>query len=503
MTDAGELSKSAKRRLAQKARAEKEAAAGSSAQAAAAVQAPFLPANLQAKVAKEAPAPKSKAGAKATAAKEPAPKAQPKAKADATKKAEAPKAAAQRQSKNSTPQPQAAPVVQQEAPVAAPKATPKSKAGAKGKAQPKAQQKPVAQKPVAEAPKPARKKTEEEGLINCIIDDGSGPAWEVSDRTSKRNEKRNQKLQEAARATTSKDEDNFETVPRKQRQEKREPREPRDVQPRGVKQSVLEDIDRILNMKSPEVEKPPKEEEEDDGKVSTTVVVDTKKLGAIKANLKAVQYKTWTKIDSRGPSFTISGEQEWVDKAEVAIKELEQKGYCAIVYDDFAESFIQVPSRQIPELIGSQGSTIKKIKEKTGCEIIIPQFSREQGPVKVKVDIAGEAKEVEITKTIIQNIMEFHHDPTISPDEVHETMDIEASKNGLLVGNRGSELRHMQNSYKVSIYIPREDTLCQQVVIVGEAEKVSRAKAHIERLIQNGGAQARRSDPRDPMGDDE
>lgn len=80
------------------------------------------------------------------------------------------------------------------------------------------------------------------------------------------------------------------------------------------------------------------------------------------------QEKTGAKIDTTGEIFTITGPPASVAQAEQAVRELVEKGYCAMQYEDFSENFVTVHPCYFPDLIGKGGIIIREIKDKLGVE---------------------------------------------------------------------------------------------------------------------------------------
>jgi hypothetical protein len=87
-------------------------------------------------------------------------------------------------------------------------------------------------------------------------------------------------------------------------------------------------------------------------------------------------------------------------------------------------------------------------------------------------------------KKLLTELMTYGHTEVSHPGLVHEEMDVSPSLYNLIIGARGGEIRHIQNSYKVQVNIPNADSLNAHVVVVGEPPAVRAAKAHIERIIQ-------------------
>jgi len=472
------LSKSAKRRAAKKAR---DSAA---AEAAAPEPAPAPP----------APEPKAKAKGKAKAKAEPAaaappapePKAEPKAKAKGKAKAKAepeppapvaaaaPKAKAKAKAQAATPEPKAANAATAAAPKAAPKQAAKA-AAQKGKAPAKVEE---------EEPEP---KESTELAPNWVIDDGSGPSWEVNSGMSKKQQKR--KEREAEQKAMAKAAPGGKAVPGMGPVNTIPGMAPAGAQAgaKGVSQSVAADVDRILAMKTAVAE----EKAPEGNSSSATVHVPENRIGIVigpkGSKIKLIQEKTGvSSIDTTGQVFTIVGPPQAVAKAEAAIKELVEKGYCALAYDDFAENFVNVHPSCFPDLIGKNGAVVRKIKEELGVEINFPETQKNAPAAKkYKVTLAGKSQDVEKARAVINNIMMYSHDELTHPGLVHEELEIEAWAWRYIIGTGGSEMKHIQNNFKVKVNIPREHSLNQQVLVVGENDAVYRAKAYIERLVWN------------------
>jgi len=322
-------------------------------------------------------------------------------------------------------------------------------------------------------------------LPHYIIDDGSGPAWEVSAGMSKKQQKRKERVQEEKAAPVGKAVPGMaptNTIPGMAPQGAK-------AGAKGVNQSVAADVERILAMKTGAAVE---EEKQPEGNTSTaTVHVPESRIGIVigpkGSKIKMIQEKTGlSRIDTTGQVFTIMGEPKAVAQAETAIKELVEKGYCALSYDDFAENFVNVHPSCFPDLIGKQGAVVRKIKEELGVEVNFPETQKNAPPSKkYKVGLAGSAQAVEKAKNVINNIMMYSHDELTHPGVVHEELEIESWAWRYIIGTAGSEMKHIQNNYKVKVSIPRDHSLNQQVLVVGERDPVERAKAYIEKLVWN------------------
>jgi len=236
-------------------------------------------------------------------------------------------------------------------------------------------------------------------------------------------------------------------------------------------------------------------------KVTQELTVEAKRLGLLigvkGATRIAIQSATDTNIqmpktekDSTGDvTISVTGEEAGVAKAITAMKELLSKGYCMLLADpDFRESDATVHPRFLPDIIGKNGSVIKALSQHTGVKITVPTASKAPGPdgkvSKVKIGLAGPKDKVAQCRNLIKEITRYYHTEVTHPNVVHEEMTIDAKYYNFIIGAKGSEIKHIQNSCKVSVHIPDADSVNPNVLIVGEASGVAKAQRHIEKLIE-------------------
>eukprot|EP00927_Polykrikos_kofoidii_P022352 TRINITY_DN208_c0_g2_i2.p1 TRINITY_DN208_c0_g2~~TRINITY_DN208_c0_g2_i2.p1 ORF type:complete len:491 (+),score=135.87 TRINITY_DN208_c0_g2_i2:80-1552(+) len=238
---------------------------------------------------------------------------------------------------------------------------------------------------------------------------------------------------------------------------------------------------------------------------TATVQVPEKMIGAVigpkGATLKMIQEKTGvTRIDTSGDAFTITGPADAVSKAEAAIDELKTKGYTSLAFEDFAENVAMVHKNTLPDLIGKEGKIIRAMKEHLKVEVGIPKTGPPGG--KWKVTIAGKSKDVERAKEVINEIVMYYHSEVTHPGDVHEEIDVPSWAYAWIIGKAGSELRHIQNNYKVRLYIPREGVSANpNVVIVGDKNDVTRASAYVQKIL-SGAQDASKGRDRQDKADD-
>eukprot|EP00931_Biecheleriopsis_adriatica_P113232 TRINITY_DN881_c0_g1_i10.p1 TRINITY_DN881_c0_g1~~TRINITY_DN881_c0_g1_i10.p1 ORF type:complete len:540 (+),score=203.77 TRINITY_DN881_c0_g1_i10:88-1707(+) len=513
MADNQGPSKSAKRRAAKKAR---DAAHEEAAEAAAppAAPAPKATPKAKAKAAVEpspaASQPKSKAKAKAAA--EPPP-AEPKGKAKAKAKAEAAPAAAQpgakaKSSAKAKAQPKAAPEPEPKkgAKKAEPKATPppEPKQEAKSKAQPKASTAKAKAQPVKVE---EEKQTAKVEIVQPFeIDDGSMGGWEVTTGVSKKQQKRQEKAAYAKEAQGG--------MPANQKAIPGMAPPGQHIPGMAPVKTSQADINAVLAgaaaagvaaRKAAEAEMNA-EKEKESNQSTATIKVPEKKIGIVigpkGSKIKLIQEKTGAKIDTSGEVFTIIGEPQAVSLAEAAIRELVEKGYCSMAFENFKEEFVQVHPSCFPDLIGKQGATIKALKTELGVEVNMPDVPKaapgKETAKKYKVTLAGKKENVETCKEVINHICLYGYHEITHPDQSHEVLEeVPQWAYSFLIGKAGSELKHIQNNYKVKVNIPREHSACQSVVVVGLKHDVERAKGYIEKLLWNAENQSKGRDRQD------
>jgi rRNA processing protein Krr1/Pno1 len=451
MADGGaELSKSARKRANQKARAAAEA------------EAPAAPA-----------APASKAAAPAPAPKGGYPAAEPKAKAKAKAEPAAPVAKAK-----------AEPKAKAEA-KAQPKAEAKAKPKAEPAAQPKSQAKAKAKTPAKQGPTEEEIQAKKDDVNDFTafneFDDGTGGEWAVETGKTKKKQKQEEKAAEEKKlrelvakqgSTGGKHIPGMASVEALQGQR---------IPGMGpVSQSVNASIKVGISAE------PIKEEAKVDNSASAAVKVPDERIGVVIGpkgkNIKMIQEKTGASISTSGSEFVITGPPKGVAEAEMAIKSLIEKGYTYLAYEDFSEEYVMVLDKKLPDIIGKKGAIIMKLKEELKVEVNIPK-NIAPGK-KCKVTLAGPKREVQQAKEAIEHIIQYQHHELTHPGEIHEELEVPSWAYAWIIGTKGSELRHIQNNYKVRVSIPREAE--GNVLVVGLKDDVPRASAYIWKIIENG-----------------
>jgi rRNA processing protein Krr1/Pno1 len=439
-------------------------------------------------VAEEPPAPEPKAA--------PKPKATPKQSA-APEKPPEPKAKGKAEAKA---KPKAAP---KEAPKEEPAPAPEAKAKPKADAKPKAASSKPAAKPKAKAAKVEEEEpvTKKEELINYVIDDGSGGGWETATGLSSKQQKQKNRQEEKKKLEEEMKKQGVgkasavnvgQVIPGMMPPEavaaqmkagaKAGPKANQSVAVVGVSVAAAQD-------KGKEPEKAAVEKF-----TATCRIPDEKKIGWVVGpggkTINMIKEKTGVPtIDIAGLVVTIIGDKQGVLDAEIAINQLIEKGYCSLAYDNYEEAGVMVHPQYFHQIIGEKGCIITAIKKEAKVEVNMPEAPKNSTSTKkYKITLAGSKDAVEKGKEIIEMIVKYGYHPMTHPDFTHAEMEVEEWKYKYLIGTKGSEMRHIQNSFKVKVSIPRPGSENQNVVIAGEAMGVERAVKHIEKVLYNADA---------------
>lgn len=70
-----------------------------------------------------------------------------------------------------------------------------------------------------------------------------------------------------------------------------------------------------------------------------------------------------------------------------------------------------------------------------------------------------------------------------------------------IIGKAGSEMRHIQKNWDVKVYIPREHSANQSVVVVGQKKDCDAARKYMEKQIADAG-EKKNTDKRQDKPDD-
>jgi len=211
-------------------------------------------------------------------------------------------------------------------------------------------------------------------------------------------------------------------------------------------------------------------------------------VGPKGATMKMIQEASECKVDINNDVVTITGPEDGMPIAVTAIKELCEKGFCGLAYGaDFQETGVTIHPIYFSELIGKEGKVIRAIKDQLKVELSIPKIPpnakvREMTK-KMKVGFAGRKPDVEKAKEVVNDIVMYYHHEITHPGQIHQEVEIEPHQTRFIIGKGGSESKHIQNSYKVKMYIPNEHSENAKLLIVGDPDNVARAVKYVENAL--------------------
>lgn len=261
---------------------------------------------------------------------------------------------------------------------------------------------------------------------------------------------------------------------------------------------------RKKKQKAPEVPPPTADSATEEAPPAPTVVadfltqqvsVDSKKIGGIigpkGATLHAIQDLTGVTIntpkdrDSAAPvAVSVSGTAEGVATAVKIINELISKGYSkALEGENFNEAAISVKHSYLSDIIGKNGACVRAIQDKTGVKVSIPPSADAKS--KVRIGLAGSVEGIAEAKNIITEITTYYHSEVTHPGVVHAALDIPERMYNMIIGTKGAEIKHIQNNFKVSVYIPNADSVIKGVLVVGLKNGVDAATKYIQKIVAN------------------
>lgn len=258
------------------------------------------------------------------------------------------------------------------------------------------------------------------------------------------------------------------------------------------------DAPEVEEVKADEPQEPPAPVVET---VTEEFVVDAKKLGLLigpkgitkiaiqEASGATINMPKTEKESSGNVTISVTGPAEAVKKALHASNELIAKGYATLIAaDDFQESYVAVHHKYLPDIIGKAGSVIRALNNHTGVKITVPAAAKTPGPdgriPKVKIGLAGQREKVSLTRALIKELTKYYVTPITHPGQTYAELDIPKSYYNYIIGSKGSEIKHIQNNYKVSVHIPDADSVNPNIVVVGTPEAVEQTKKHIEKVIE-------------------
>jgi len=149
--------------------------------------------------------------------------------------------------------------------------------------------------------------------------------------------------------------------------------------------------------------------------------------------------------------------------------------------------------RYLPDIIGKGGANIRAIQDSLQVKVIIPPSTSgsnnalvpTETKTSVKIGISGMKDNVIKAKALIKELVLYYHTSITHPGVTHEELDIPSNYYNYIIGAKGSEIKHIQSNFKVSVHIPNMESINKNIVIVGQPSNVEHAKKYILKIIDN------------------
>jgi len=165
------------------------------------------------------------------------------------------------------------------------------------------------------------------------------------------------------------------------------------------------------------------------GRLSADIVVPEKSQGKFigkggeirrtierKANVKI----TVSDISSSSNLVSIAGEAEGVALAKAAIEMLVEFGYSDLTHDGWVRSSIVVPAEYLGAIMGSGGSTIRRLQDATNTRINVPRGDDGDATVTIVGEPGNiEAAKLELDKLMVPKEVELPPEPTAEWGGLH------------------------------------------------------------------------------------
>lgn len=110
-------------------------------------------------------------------------------------------------------------------------------------------------------------------------------------------------------------------------------------------------------------------------------------------------------------------------------------------------------------------------------------------PSKVKIGLAGSRDKLTIARNLILELIKYQHTTITHPNIIHIEMEIAPHYYNFIIGSKGSEIKHIQANYKVTVIIPNTESGHDNLLILGEETNVLNAEKHILKVIDKAETQ--------------
>lgn len=281
----------------------------------------------------------------------------------------------------------------------------------------------------------------------------------------------------------------------------------------------LTEDSRLMNKGKPTGEEAPKKHYGGETVTDVKILEDkahvARIIGPQGSILQGLQNEFSVKLDIANEMVNITGPKDGVDACMKAITDILTKGYASFTFgDDFAEEKLKINPRQVADLVGPGWQNVNAIKAKLNVEIgildapkpgtVLPKTgpASKQQQKKATVVIGGHAGDVKKARVVIEQLLtKFYHEIT-HPDMIMKEIECDPWYLNMVIGRGGSEIKHMQNSWGVKVYIPSETNGNENIVVVGHESSVQKTEKHIASILWSAANKPQRGEERFGGGDD-
>ena len=206
--------------------------------------------------------------------------------------------------------------------------------------------------------------------------------------------------------------------------------------------------------------------------------------------IKGIRQDSGARVDAEDRDedhceFRINGTEEQVQRAKAMIREqVEKVGLERPLGDQIEEDEIgatlEYPASIIGALIGSKGSKINEVREKSGAKVQVKKHEE-----MCKVLIAGSDEQVASARELVEFLADEARQITELPKtgEEDERLEFPIAVAGRIIGSRGHQISEVRLRSGAQVKIEKLEEVCR-VYLGGTPEQVERAKKMVTGLVE-------------------
>jgi len=146
-----------------------------------------------------------------------------------------------------------------------------------------------------------------------------------------------------------------------------------------------------------------------------------------------------------------------------------------------SEDHMAVDPKNYSTIIGHKGKTLQALTRVTNANIQMPKQNASHQFITIK----GNPSEVAQAKALIQELIANGYTKLTHPGVVSVAIEVPLEKRPILIGEKGVNIKNLQNETDTRINLPRDQS-STTVTVVGTPANCERARNAIETLINEG-----------------